>query len=1612
MQKRLFATLLATIILCTSINIDAFAVSDAYNADNYIVDKNEAYGGNYLVITNTARSGEAQTTGTLPVVNSSMLSNVVQNNITDEEAELFEEYSDSDDVSGFDQAGRALLDPASVLPEFIGELSEESAGDGSISWSVSNTEAADYKVNDTKTLYLMNERDQGIHATPCICVSVGQYCTVWIPTDDDYYEEEPTGMFAAMDIVAAEFDEKYPKMLAMFGDKDATDNSPYGDGDKKTALICYDIFGDYASNTSGGYVGGYFYAADLGYSNGTGNDMDCIHIDSYQGMRRGTTDSIATEYISNCFSTLVHELQHMINYSYMIKKDMETIGTPTYLNETFSLAAEHLMYEIQDDRIDYYNYSPTFRNGLSFLNWGYNGDDLMDYAVGYLFSQYIRTQYKDMGNGDGSTIYKDSMEELSTSNYDLLAIIADKIGVSKEEIFLNFRAALELKNPTGPYGFAGETDFTNYIDSHIYTPSSTTTSYSLAPGGSIVVPKTGEFTPSGAGSNIRFLGLDMVNKESAIDVILTGENEISEPQGQLELTASVAPSYLSQNVTYSISSGAEYATLEGNVLTAVADGTVVIKVAWAEKEAVYNEYEFLISHQQKMPLTVTETPVTGGKRITCSAQGPDNVIIYYTLDGSDPTTDSDVMPEEGIFFDQEGVYTLKAYAHVCEESVYSDSEIITTTVEVEEAVMPEIVYETQEDGSLIVTIMDSNGETSAVYYTMDGTDPTIQEELRYTQPISIKESGTYTIKAISVCEGLAASEVNTSIKEVAIEVSEIILSEENVTLYTNVDGKQSIQLTASIKPDLLAGQGVEWSSSSDVVTVTEDGTVTAVKNGTAIVYAQKDGVSAACNVEVKTAVERMEITNSSYSINRDQGKLQINTQVYPTGAGLTDVEYIVERSDREGDEQGIAVIDENGMITAVRNGVVKITVRTKTAQFLAAEEQVAYVTISNQQNYADTYKPRISTSNITLNKKMIQPVEVQLLPLGDTEVINAVVNSEKYASYVEVANVEGTNQWQIILTEEGKNNLRNGTHWIPIMVSAQVHYRDNVNSYEYNDEFAYTIRVKVTNKAPAISVNRVTINPYYALNEYALSVKSNQGKVTILGLEDNESISGFVDNFELSEDKTRLIRRKEVADFTKFLGRPVVSGYLRVQVEGYAEQLVRISATISSQKPYITPDIKNKVLNYGKLLQNNVISFGLVQNANRTGEEAVTGINTLVWDETDSDYGKWSDLVSVTVENDIISFAFDTEQLKVGTYKFPMLLTTDELHNVPVDIQLSVQRQTTQPKLILSSTKLQLNAKYPDETAVTTVASISQANVKLTDIIVTPAEKTVFANVDDAVRLAYDADEQCLVASIEGQNVGGDTYKFICQPQYEGLESDQVITVTVNVYEKDASVKVIKSGQINVLERDSSYVRCMVFPCDFTGEITEVALWEPEKTNGYIYDGSELFTLDFDEKNNSVEIRAKEDSIFIKGKSYAFRLQVTNEHDVEVLSEDIVIKLYQPSVRFSVSRTPVFYRYVSAANNTQDVDLFSNRGGIATVSAYENENGNLPDAFSVVFEEDASGNHLLQSVVFDGVQGGQIEPGTYRYTFAVILDGQLYEENANGQPYAKPYTCRVRCIVH
>ncbi|MBV7504384.1 hypothetical protein KW850_03785 [Bacillus sp. sid0103] len=409
--------------------------------------RNSTLQGNYVIIDNESTSGEGSAyTGTFNVKNQ----NYTINN------ELKQDAYQIDVNKPFNPSKNS----SKLVKKYFSAQSVPVVGDSKPFWVTDFTTNLDTQIT-AKLLYS------------------GAKANVWV------YNNQITSLDAQK--LGKEFDSKiHPLVTNNFGE--ASDVDVNG----KVNILCYDIQDDF--DVSGVYVGGYFWAGDL-YSVNHSNQSEIFYMDTYPSM--GTE---ATKDVTEVYSTLAHEFQHMVNFNRNVLIEGNTDSMDTWLDEAMAMAAEQIYTgQALTDRIDYYNYSNSITNGHSLLYWDENGDTLSNYALSYLFAQYLKIQANQ-----GDSIFKELLNN-THNDYRAVEEVVHKYinpSLSFGNFMTSFRTALLLKQATGLYGFNGEPAF-EAIKPKLYNGLGR----QLRGGGAIVKQldsPTGYTVPTDKGANITY----------------------------------------------------------------------------------------------------------------------------------------------------------------------------------------------------------------------------------------------------------------------------------------------------------------------------------------------------------------------------------------------------------------------------------------------------------------------------------------------------------------------------------------------------------------------------------------------------------------------------------------------------------------------------------------------------------------------------------------------------------------------------------------------------------------------------------------------------------------------------------------------------------------------------------------------------------------------------------------------------------------------------------------------------------------------------------------------------------------------------------------------------
>ncbi|MBQ2144632.1 MAG: InlB B-repeat-containing protein, partial [Oscillospiraceae bacterium] len=390
-------------------------------------------------------------------------------------------------------------------------------------------------------------------------------------------------------MAADEFDSKFDLMQSSFGNHT---NGSSGDG--KLHMLYYNI--NEGWNGSGGYIAGFFYQVDI-----SNNGLPILNIDTYPGVYYKNPNS-GNEYkrMDDTYGTMVHEYQHLINYS-------NTSGMATWLNECFSAAAEEICYpgssvvgRIQSwenyyysDNNDWLNppkefeYSatdcPNLHKGYSLYAWSNDLDDVLAlYSQVSFFAQYLYTRF-------GNTIYKQISSKYSSSE---TTAITNATGVNCADLARDFRVAVTANAAQdqygGIYGFKVQDGYDPSKYNDVQSPWDllspvvfTGTSCSIKGGGAITVkPVNGVYNPpSGASANLKYIGIKLNNYTVTAESNNTAWGTVSVNANTI--TAYPADGYYVESAV--VTEGTGTCTVSGNTIQVSASSDCTVLVTFAPK---------------------------------------------------------------------------------------------------------------------------------------------------------------------------------------------------------------------------------------------------------------------------------------------------------------------------------------------------------------------------------------------------------------------------------------------------------------------------------------------------------------------------------------------------------------------------------------------------------------------------------------------------------------------------------------------------------------------------------------------------------------------------------------------------------------------------------------------------------------------------------------------------------------------------------------------------------------------------------------------------------------------------------------------------------------------
>lgn len=265
-----------------------------------------------------------------------------------------------------------------------------------------------------------------------------------------------------------------------------------------------------------------------------------------------------------------------------------------------------------------------------------------------------------------------------------------------------------------------------------------------------------------------------------------------------------------------------------------------------------------------------------------------------------------------------------------------------------------VSLETKQTTTLIATVSPS-----------DATDKTVTWSTSNAEIATVGQDGLVTAvregrTIITASAGSKSATCEVTVKKQVIPVSSITLSRTSLSLTKG----QSETLTATVSPADATDKVVTWTSSDmTLVSVDQNGKVTALKGGSVTVTASAGEKSATCAVEVTVPVESVSLDRMTLTLEENQTTTLIAT-VNPSDATEKTVTW-------SSSDESFVTVDQNGKVTAVREGMANIIAQA------GGKRAVCSVSVT---------KGLVPVTSVVLDKTRLN------LTVGSIETLTATVN--------------------------------------------------------------------------------------------------------------------------------------------------------------------------------------------------------------------------------------------------------------------------------------------------------------------------------------------------------------------------------------------------------------------------------------------------------------------------------------------------------------------------------------------------------------------------------------------------------------------------------------------
>lgn len=403
------------------------------------------------------------------------------------------------------------------------------------------------------------------------------------------------------------------------------------------------------------------------------------------------------------------------------------------------------------------------------------------------------------------------------------------------------------------------------------------------------------------------------------------------------LTATVTPEVADQSVTWRSLNPAVATVDESGNVTAVAPGTATVTATANDggKSAActvtvrrpatalaFDETTLALSltddTKRSGTLTARLTPADATDPVTWSVTGDDAVLLGTPVTANGASTVTVYAKSGGT-----ATVTAESNGHRAEYEVTISTP--TADIELDRYAM---TLTKKDTGKLTATVYPVNAAVRTVSWTSSA--PAVA---------SVSDDGTVTAKAAGSAT-VTATAANGQTAQCVVTVSPLPVSSvtlDDASVALTVGG--SAPLSCEVLPADADDRSLVWSSSNtSVASVNNQGLVTALSAGTAVITVSADNgrKTDTCSVTVSPVlVETITLGEDAlaFNLNSAERSARLSATVLPAAASDKSLDWMSTNT-------GVVTVDENGVATAVAVGTAKIVATARDGSEISGERQV------------------------------------------------------------------------------------------------------------------------------------------------------------------------------------------------------------------------------------------------------------------------------------------------------------------------------------------------------------------------------------------------------------------------------------------------------------------------------------------------------------------------------------------------------------------------------------------------------------------------------------------------------------------------------------------------